>query len=177
MPKSTKLNAAATLQSLDALEQDSFRISPVPALILLPKGFQLYKWTGTSRHDRATGQRIRNSLFDQNGFASQFWAPWAAMHQYQVPGFADIRKRDRNIGGSVGRPQELARAHFAVTEEWSEMNSLIKAELLTPMWAFLGVCSEKPLSDNPHDHRHGVFPGGNYQLVIPGLAAPDIFKL
>jgi hypothetical protein len=176
-PRTPKLHAASLFKDLNIEERASFRGIPPPVLIKLPQDFQLYKWTGTSRHNDK-GQRVRNTFFDtEDGVTSQFWAPWATMDQYHVPGFSVLRKRDRNVGGSVGRPQELARARFAVVEEWNEMGSLVKAQLKHPVWAFLGVCAMQPFSENPHDHRSGFFPGGNYQLVIPSLTAADIFKL
>ncbi|MEO6803694.1 MAG: hypothetical protein ABI197_10690 [Granulicella sp.] len=179
IPKNQKLTAASQFEDLDDEYIDSFRLDPTPSLIEIHIGFQMYKWAATSRHNEH-GHRIRNTLFGPERFASPFWAPWAAMytHGHQVPGFTDLRILNRNVGGSVGRPQESARAGFAVTEEWSEMNSLIKIELhLTTAWAFLGVCSEKPVSENIRDRRIRRLPGGNYQLLLPGMENGDIFKL
>ncbi|HEY0264404.1 MAG TPA: hypothetical protein VGC07_07760 [Granulicella sp.] len=176
MPKSVKLNSSSTLHDLDDSEQRSFGMRPAPVLIELPSGFQIYKWAGTSYKD-AHGHRVRSTIFDRNGFASQYWAPWATMPQYQVPGFSDLRKRYANMNGSVGRPQEFARVRFAVTQEWSEMNSLVKAELRTSVWALLGVCAPQPVTEQSDDPRKVLFIGGNYQLLIPGLRADDIFQL
>ena len=176
IPQETKLSAGSLFADLDDQYSETFRGFPVPELVLLPARFQVYKWAGTSRLEK--GARVRHALFNERGYSSAYWAPWAAMHTpHHVPGFAQLRKRYRNTGGSVGSPQAMARQRFAVTEEFSEMNSLVKAELLAPAYAFLGICGMMPFSNNSHNHRPGFLPGGDYQLVIPGLRVADIFKL
>lgn len=57
------------------------------------------------------------------------------------------------------------------------MNSLVKAELKNPAWAFVGVCALQLFSTKQRESDPGFFPGGDHQLVIPGLVTADIFQL
>jgi hypothetical protein len=68
----------------------------------------------------------------------------------------------------------MSRARLAVTMEFSEMNSIVKAELKTPAWAFAGLCRHQRVSKSDPDV---VFIGGDFQLVIPGLTSDNIFTL
>lgn len=175
-----ELNQGLAFQQLTPTEQGSFCLRPAPVLVQLPKGTQLYKWT-------------EYGLFNPAGFASPYWSPWAAMNVggMRVPGFSELRKRYRNTGGSVGRPQEFMRVRSAVTDYWNSMTSITKAELLEPVWGFVGVCAPKP--PTKHDERiynlkpaeRAAIPhtadvlliGGAYQLVLPNMRADHIFKL
>ncbi|WP_263382880.1 hypothetical protein [Granulicella arctica] len=176
-----ELNQSLRFDQLSSEERGSFTVRPTPIHIRLEKGTQLYKWT-------------QYGLFNPHtGIASSFWSPWAAMTigGMNVPGFSDLRKRYRNINGGVGRPQEFMRVRSAVTDYWNTMSSITKAELVTPVWGFLGVCGPKP--PTKHDEQlHNMsaqdrakipptadvlFIGGAYQLVLPNMDAQHIFKL
>jgi hypothetical protein len=174
LDKLTKLSSSTRFEELCDEFQESFLLNPMPSLIQLPAGFQVYKWAGTSRIDKASGHRVRNTIFGKTGVSTPYWSPWAAMPKHRAPGFKEIRTRYRNLNGGVGRFQEMARARLAVTNEFSEMNSIVKAELKTPAWAFAGLCRHQRVNEKEPDV---VFIGGDFQLVIPGLTADNIFAL
>lgn len=161
-----ELNQGLRFDKLTPTQQKSFATRPAPVLVRLEKGTQLYKWT-------------EFALIGKHGYASEYWSPWKPMvvGDMHVPGFAELRERYRNLGGSVGRPQEFMRVRNAVTQEWNSMSSLTKAELSLPVWGFLGVCAAQPVTKSEEAERRVLFIGGNYQLVIPNMEAKHIFKL
>lgn len=166
MPILPELNQGLRFDQLTSTQQKSFWMSPPPVLVRLDKGTQLYKWT-------------QFGLIGHHGFASEYWSPWKAMTvgAMHVPGFTELRERYRNVGGSVGRPQQFMRARNAVTEEWNAMSSLTKAELSLPVWGFLGTCAPQPVTQAEEASRRVLFIGGNYQLVLPNMQTQHIFKL
>ena len=88
--------------------------------------------------------------------------------------------RYRNVDGSVGRPQEFARSRNAVTEQWNDMGSLMKAEFKKPVWGFAGRTSGQRKfndPDHPAEQFNVVFIGGDFQLCIPNLTPDWIKKL
>ena len=169
-----ELNQSLTFPSLKPAFQHSFTERPQTIHMRFPPGFQVYKWT-------------EYPFLRNGGGVTEFWCPWQRMMlgNIEVPGFKELRMRYRNIGGSVGRPQEFARVRNAVTNEWNAMSSLTKAELRLPVWGFIGVCSNQLVSTAQEKERPSgapptakvVFLGGDYQLLLPNMTAEHIFKL
>lgn len=166
MATAPELNQALRFDQLTPTQQKSFNTRPTPVLIRLEKGTHLYKWT-------------EYPIIGKHGYATEYWSPWKPMvvGDMHVPGFAELRERCRNLGGSVGRPQQFMRVRSAVTAEWNAMSSLTKAELALPVWGFLGTCAAQPVTQAEEAERRVLFIGGNYQLVIPNMQAKHIFKL
>ena len=117
-----ELNAKLHLLALAKDELESFYPSPVPVLTRFEAGWCLYKWTGYGLVNSKTGK------------ITQYWLPWTGFKigSRDVPGFKELRTRYRNVDGSVGRPQEFARARNAVTEQWNPMHSILKASFSNP---------------------------------------------
>jgi hypothetical protein len=133
------------------------------------RGFRLYKWTEFGLVNPKTGK------------ITQYWMPWTGFKigDRSVPGFKELRIRYRNVDGSVGRPQEFARARNAVTEQWNAMSSILHAELKQPAWGFVGMTGGQRAYSDPKNLtvRDNVFLiGGDYQLCIPNLTPEHIQK-
>jgi hypothetical protein len=165
-----ELNAKLHLLALTKDELESFYPSPVPVLTRLETGSYVYKWTGYDLAHPKTGK------------ITQYWLPWAGFKigSRDVPGFKELRKRYRNIEGGVGRPQEFARARNAVTEQWNPMSSILKAELLKPVWGFVGLTGpQRSYKDpkHPTELANVTWIGGDYQLCIPNLTPAHIRKV
>ena len=160
-----ELNQTLRFTDLTLEERTSFSGSPV--LVRLAQGDQLYKWT-------------QYGLIHK-GKASPFWNPWSTIRAggMTAPGFAELRTRYANVGGSVGRPQEFARTRNAVREDWNEMTSITKARLLTPVWGFLGTTRHQPINSapTPAGEAEVFLIGGDYQLCIPNMTSANIVKL
>jgi hypothetical protein len=160
-----ELNQSLRFDQLSIDQQHSFTQHPQPILVRMDKGFEVYKWT-------------QYPFVSSRGTITEYWSPWEAMrfNDQHVPGFVELRKRYANRPGEVGRPQEFMRARSAVTNEWNDMSSLTKAQLLEPVWGFLGLCRHQRVS-NAANMDHVFFIGGNFQLVIPNLSLMAIKKL
>jgi hypothetical protein len=166
----TELNAGIHLLALSKDELGSFSPSPVPVLTRFEAGSFVYKWTGYDLVNPKTGK------------VTPYWSTWEPLKvgSRDIPGFKEIRIRYRNVGGSVGRPQEFARARNAVTDQWNPMSSILKAELLKPVWGFVGVIrSQRVYLDkkNETELANVSWIGGDYQLCIPNLTPAHIRKV
>jgi hypothetical protein len=165
-----ELNRGLSFQSLTQEQRDSFSPSPLPVLVRFETGDCVYKWTSYSL------------VNPKNGRITEYWCPWKSFKigSAEIPGFKELRMRYRNVGGSVGRPQEFARSRNAVTEQWNEMDSLLKAEFRKPVWGFAGRTSGQRKfndPDHPAEQFNVVFIGGDFQLCIPNLTPDWIQKL
>lgn len=166
----TELNAGLSFLNLTEEQQGSFLPSPVPVLHRFEAKSCVYKWTGF------------DLVNPTKGSISEYWCPWSSFKigDTVVPGFKELRMRYQNRGGSVGRPQEFARARNAVTEQWNEMTSITKAEFKEPVWGFVGrIAPQRKYEDRKHPDilRNVIFIGGDFQLCIPNLTATHIRKL
>jgi len=165
-----ELNAGLSFQALSQSQQDSFRPSPTPLLVKLEAGQCVYKWTQYTQ------------LVSPKGSITEYWFPWDNIDigSQHIPGFVELRTRHANRDGSVGRPQQFARALGAVTEQWNDMSSLIKAQFLKRVWGFVGITSgQRKFNDpkHPKEQDNIFWIGGAYQLVIPNLTTEWIKKL
>ncbi len=166
---STELNASLHFLGLTQEEQQSFYPSPPPILWKFETGFRLYKWTDYLMINPKTGR------------ITSYWSPWYGFKigDREIPGFKELRMRYRNIDGGVGRPQEFARARNAVTEQWNGMSSILHAELVRPVWGFVGLSGgQRAYNDRkqPSVRDNVFFIGGDYQLCIPNLTPAHIKK-
>ena len=167
-----ELNEGIAFQSLTKEQRDTFYPMPAPVLTRMDLGKRLWKWAGP-------GPILINP---KKGTISEYWAPWDSMDlpTMHVPGFVEFRKRHPNRGGEVGRQREAARSLFAVTEQWSEMASLLVGELKQPVWGFVGKARyQSKFKDpaHPREQDNVFFIGGEYQIVISGLTLSHIKKL
>jgi len=165
-----ELNPGLGFLTLTKSQQESFRPSPIPVLVRLEAGDCVYKWTSYSLVNPNTGR------------ITEYWSPWNSLKAGSqiIPGFKELRTRYRNVQGSVGRPQEFARSRNAVTEQWNQMESLLKAQFLKPVWGFAGATAgQRKFNDpaHPAEQDNVFFIGGDYQLVIPNLTTDWIKKL
>lgn len=166
----SELNAGLSFLSLTKDQQGSFYPKPVPVLYRFEAKSCVYKWTEF------------DLVNPKNQKITEYWCPWSSfkLGTVLVPGFKELRLRYRNVGGSVGRPQEFARARNAVTEQWNEMTSITKAEFLVPVWGFVGrIAPQRMYKDEnkPAFLDNVIFIGGDFQLCIPNLTTSHIRKL
>lgn len=169
-----ELNSGLSFQALTEEQRGSFLPSPAPVLVRFEQGDCVYKWTGYDfvRISRTTGKEQ----------ISEYWCPWneLSIGALRVPGFKELRTRYRNVGGSVGRPQEFARARNAVTHQWNEMTSILKARFRKPVWGFVGRTAPQRFyqdRDKPEVLANVTWIGGDFQLCIPNLTPEWIEKL
>jgi hypothetical protein len=100
---------------------------------------------------------------------------WSCVYKWTDHGTLVNPKR-----GTVGRPQEAARALGAITEQWNEMSSILKAQFLKPVWGFVGKTAwQRKFNDSRHPTQEDniYFIGGTYQVVIPNLTTAWIKKV
>jgi hypothetical protein len=166
-----ELNAGLSFSALTNTQQESFYSSPVPVLVKFEAGDCVYKWSDSG-----------TLMTPDTGRISEYWFPWDSgkIGPYEVEGFKEFRMRHRNRGGSVGRPQQAARSLGAVTEQWSGMSSILKAQFLKPVWGFVGkTAGQRKFNDpnHPAEQDNIYFIGGAYQIVIPNLSANYIKKM
>jgi hypothetical protein len=166
----TELNENLRFSNLTQDEQASFRLIPPPALHRFEKNFCFYKWTEFGLVNPKTGK------------ITQYWFPWTSFQSgtREIPGFKELRMRYRNTGGGVGRPQEFARARGAVTEQWNAMSSILKVQLLEPLWGFVGLINaQRAYQDSKHPATlaNVLLIGGDYQLCVPNLTPLQIRRL
>src|SRR5450631_384432 len=104
-----ELNSGLSFQALTKSQQESFRPSPTPLLVKFEAGECVYKWT-----------EFTQLVNPKHGTISEYWFPWDSFKigSQEIPGFKQLRTRHANRDGSVGRPQQFARALGAVTEQW-----------------------------------------------------------
>jgi hypothetical protein len=165
-----ELNRGLSFLGLTKDQQDSFSPSSVPVLVRFETGECVYKWTSYSL------------VNPNNNKITEYWCPWKSLKigPTEIPGFKELRMRYRNVGGSVGRPQEFARARNAVTEQWNGMDSLMKAEFKKPVWGFAGkISGQRKFRDpeHPAEQCNVFFIGGDFQLCIPNLTVAWIRQL
>src|SRR5579875_3694457 len=149
-----ELNQNLRFWDLTEEEQATFCLHPAPELVrFAERATYLYKWT---QYDLVNPENQR---------VSAFWLPWTGFRlgDHNVPGFRELRMRYRNRNGSVGRPQEFARARNAVTEEWNAMSSIMKIQLLKPVWGFVGVTKTQRATLDPALANVALI-GGDYQV-------------
>lgn len=169
-----ELNSALSFQALSETQRSSFLPTPVPLLVRFERGDCVYKWTSYDliRISRSTGKEE----------VSEYWCPWETIEvgSLRVPGFREVRIRYRNVDGSVGRPQEFARARNAVTHQWNEMTSVLKAKFRKPVWGFVGRTAPQRFYEdrkNPDLLANVSWIGGDFQLCIPNLTPEWIEKV
>jgi len=168
---SDELNLGLGFSALTKTQQGSFYPSPVPVLVKFQGWDCVYKWS-----DYGT-------LVNPNtGRISEYWFPWKSFKvgDQVIDGFKEFRMRHCNRNGSVGRPQQAARSLGAVTEQWSDMSSILKARFLSPVWGFVGkISGQRKFQDpkHPTEQDNIFFIGGAYQIVIPNLSSKYIEKL
>lgn len=169
-----ELNLGLSFTSLHPKLQECFLPAPVPTLVRFGKEDCVYKWTEypLMSVDPATGQKR----------VTPWWSNWSDLKigHTLIPGYAQLRRRYRNVDGSVGRPQEFARARSAVQVQWNQMSGLLKARFKKPVWGFVGrAASQRLYEDQKHPNvlQNVVLIGGDYQLCIPNLSGEWIEKL
>jgi hypothetical protein len=169
-PMSTELNENLRFSDLSQDEQASFRLIPPPAPYRFAKDFCFYKWTEFGL------------VNPKNRKITQYWFPWTSfkLDGREIPGFKELRMRYRNTGGGVGRPQEFARARGAVTEQWNAMTSILKVQLLEPVWGIVGLINAQRAYEDPEHPatlENVLLIGGDYQLCVPNLTPKEIRRL
>jgi hypothetical protein len=166
-----ELNFGLDFLALTETQRKSFCPSPVPVLARFEAGDCVYKWTEFS-----------TLVNPKTGGVSEYWFPWSSFKigSREIPGFKELRMRHRNRDGGVGRPQQFARVLGAVTEQWNDMSSLMKAQFLKPVWGYVGAAAgQRKFNDpkHPTEQDNIFFIGGACQVVIPKLTSEWIKKL
>ena len=93
-------------------------------------------------------------------------SPWWALVEpgnAADPGLAGEIARAESMGVAVA---ELARARFAVTNQWSSMSDLMVIELIVPAIGYYGRCAAQRMDET---EARVVFIGGGWQVWIPNL--------
>lgn len=166
-----ELNLGLDFSALSKTQRESFHPSPVPILARFEAWEYVYKWSESG-----------TLVMPDTGRISEYWFPWKTFNigDRQIEGFKEFRIRHSNRDGGVARPQQAARSLGAVTEQWSDMSSILKAQFLKPVWGFVGKTAGQRKFKDPHHPREQenvYFIGGAFQLVIPNLTPDWIKKL
>lgn len=147
------LNESLEFSALPPDVQSAF-IGRCARKVLLPAGARLFKFTS-------------HPLYGPRGITP--W--WSAVDgfDHQDGGLDDVLQRSAGLGVDVS---QFARARSAVTKQWNSMSGLLVAELIAPVYGFVGRCAAQPM-----DEAYGskvVWIGGAWQACIPNLTSQEI---
>jgi hypothetical protein len=127
---------------------------------LLPAGTKLYKWT-------------QHALAGPRGITP--W--WSLVNSLQLqtgtvaPALRDTQTWAERIGKN---DRDYARVRSAVTQQWNRMDKPLFAELVQPVWAWVGKASGQ-LEDENEPKVYLI--GGNYQVWAPNLTIQHIKQI
>ena len=166
-----ELNHGLGFGALKKELQESFSPFPIPVLVKFEAWDCVYKWS-----------EYGTLMNPEKGTISEYWFPWNSFNvgDRRVEGFKEFRIRHSNRDGSVGRPRLAAQSLGAVTEQWNDMSSILKATFLKPVWGFVGkTAGQRKFDDSRHPREQNsvYFIGGAFQVVIPNLTPDWIKKL
>lgn len=125
--------------------------------VLLPGGMGLYKFNTAGR-----------SLIFKGG-VSPWWFPIERFGDFGN-GLKDVLDFAKVNGVSSTEYQRLIAA---VTEEWNEMNVIMKIELKTNVYGFWGQCTMQSKRTGSKVN----LTGRAYQLYIPGLTGDHVMEV
>lgn len=111
-------------------------------------------------------------LIKRDGGVTEFWSSVEPI----VPADPGFKGQEQRAGVLNASPTNLARARSAVTQQWNPMTNLLKAKLVSQVYAFVGQCSGQVIDEEAR-HANTFFIGGAWQLWIPNLSASTIVKV
>jgi hypothetical protein len=129
-------------------------------LVSLPFGCELYKFTS-------------HPVSNPAGQVSPWWALVKPMDP-RDPGLEGFKQRMERLG--VGS-QDFARARFAVSMGWNDLERLSRVRLLGSQPAWYGQCAAQPMFEAGAGPDNVMLLGGGWQVYIEGLTVGAIAVL
>jgi len=148
------LNQALEFSNVPGDVQRAFS-GGAPQKTLLQAGHRLYKFT-------------QYGLF-HNGKTTAWWSSVLPIDQADT-GLDVLLERAARLKTTAA---EFARARNAVTKHWNSMSGLLVAEIMSPVYAFVGRVAHQSFDERPEYHNV-FFIGGATQLWIPNLTPSHI---
>ncbi len=98
---------------------------------------------------------------------------WASVEPLDVgdPGLSGLLERS---GRASVDPKDFARARSAVSNDWNDLENLIRAVLTQSVWCWIGECAHQRMDNTRPDMGNVVYIGGAWQIYLPNLTVNHI---